>query len=242
MKKLLFLLSFLLIGTFAFAQDNQQSYSGTASASENSSTSYAAAFTAHSRDFFVIQFGYSGWNSNSDSLKTKGFSRAFNMALMYDFPISKSNFSFAAGLGISAASDFMDKNINIADSTTNQIRLSANKYNKYKLVTAYLEIPVELRFRAINDMGKKGFNAAVGLKFGTNVDAHAKGKRAINGNKEIEKIKDRQFFQKYRVAATARAGYGAFTIYGTYSLTNMFNANTGVTVNPYSIGICLSGL
>jgi hypothetical protein len=90
---------------------------------------------------------------------------------------------------------------------------------------------------------------AVGVKVGTLLDAHTKGKNlvnqtgnSINGSKYILKEKDKKFFNNTRLAPTLRVGYGPFTIYGAYQITNFFKEGLGPNVRPYSIGICLGGL
>ena len=60
-----------------------------------------------SRDYVMIQFGYEGWNGAPDSIKIGGVGRAFNAYLCYDFPLAKSNFSFAAGAGIGVSNIYL---------------------------------------------------------------------------------------------------------------------------------------
>ena len=58
----------------------------------------------------------------------------------------------------------------------------------------------------------------------------------------IYKEKETKFFQSSRVAAIMRVGYGNFTVFGSYTLTNFFKEGAGPSVRPYSIGLSLSGL
>ena len=64
-----------------------------------------------SRDFVMIQFGYSNWMNKPDSIKIGGFNRDFNAYVCYDFPIRKSHFSFAAGVGIGTSSIYFDNQV-----------------------------------------------------------------------------------------------------------------------------------
>src|SRR2546421_628905 len=61
-----------------------------------------------SRDFVMLQFTYEGWSKTPDSVKTGGVGRGFNGYLCYDFPIQKSSFSFAAGVGVGSANIYLD--------------------------------------------------------------------------------------------------------------------------------------
>ena len=43
-----------------------------------------------------------------DSVATTGFGRGFNGYICYDFPLGKSNFSFAAGIGIGTSNIYLN--------------------------------------------------------------------------------------------------------------------------------------
>ena len=101
-----------------------------------------------SRDYVMIQFGYDNWTNHPDSIKVNGLGRAFNAYLCYDFPIMKSNFSFAAGLGIGTSSIFLkDQQIVLTDTAASISFISEiEPYKKYKLTTSYIEAPFEIRY------------------------------------------------------------------------------------------------
>lgn len=197
-----------------------------------------------SRDFLMIQFLYSGWYNAPDSIKSKGFGRAFNAYLCYDFPIKKSHFSFAAGIGVGVDNIYLnDQEIILTDNdTTAQARFvnESRSYKRYKVTTTYLEAPFELRFFGNKMNRNKGFKAAVGLRVGTLVGAHTKGKE--DGTKIIYKTNTKNFLETWRFAGTARLGYGNFTLMGTYNLTNLYKENQGPALTPFSIGLCITGL
>lgn len=223
-----------------FAQQNQ-GYSGSVKADHEGISSIPVSY---SRDFLILQLGHDVWSGLPSGISTRGWNRDFNIALLYDFPFQQSHFSFALGLGVSTSNVFFKNyTLNVADSTSSQLHFTSDsKYSKYKIATTYLEIPLEFRFRQVAQNANKGFKLALGAKLGLNTDAHAKGKRVVAGFPEVEKFKTRRFFNPYRVAATARIGWGNFNLYGSYSLTPLFRQNAGLDVHTYSIGICLSGL
>lgn len=232
MKKILFTLGLAAVSFGVFAQEG------------GSPMNKAAKAVTHSRDFLMIQFGYDGWGGAPDSVKT-GFNRAFNIALMYDFPFKKSKLSVAAGLGISSSGVFLkDHIIPMEDPNVKEAKfVRSSTYKKYKVATTYLELPIELRYRSVPDNANKGFKAAVGVKVGTLMNAHIKGKNTINGDKNIVKEQTKRFFNPWRFAATARVGYGNFAVFGTYNLNPLFKDNSQFDdIRPYQIGICLSGL
>lgn len=197
----------------------------------------------YSRDYVMLQVGYNGWSGAPSDVKTGGLPRGFNFALMYDFPVPKSKLSLGIGLGVSSnGMSFSKQGVGIAD-TSSQLKFPADTTaRRFKLATTYLEIPLELRYRQYENNANKGFKVALGLKFGALVNAHTKRVAAVSGYKTVEKISDKRFFNNYRIAATARVGWGNFSLYGSYSLTPLLKQGAGPSINPYEIGICLSGL
>jgi hypothetical protein len=194
-----------------------------------------------SRDFVMLQLGYDAW-MKPDSVKTTGIGRAFNAYLCYDFPIKKSNLSFAAGLGIGTSNIYLDnQQLSYVDSnSTVHFINEAKDYKKYKVSTAYLEAPFELRYFGNKENRNKGFKAAIGLRAGTLIGAKTKGR--INGTKINEKLLRKDRFENWRFAGTVRLGWGNFSVFGAYNINNLFKENQGPEITPYSVGICLTGL
>lgn len=197
-----------------------------------------------SRDFLMIQGTYSGWLNAPDSIKTTGISRGFNVYVCYDFPIKNSNFSFAGGIGIGTDNIYLkDQEIVLNDNDSiNQARFinETRNYRRYKLNTAYLEAPFEIRFFGNKENRNKGFKAAVGLRVGTLVGAHTKGKE--DGTKIVYKVNTKRYLENWRFAGTVRLGYGNVTLLGTYNLTNLYKNNSGPQITPFSLGLCITGL
>ncbi|HVI46328.1 MAG TPA: porin family protein [Chitinophaga sp.] len=233
MRKIISTLALVALSLGVFAQEG------------GSPMNKAVNRVTHSRDFLMIQLSYDGWAGAPDSIKT-GFNRGFNIALMYDFPFKKSPLSVAAGLGISTSGVFLkDHTFDIAGKVNPNTPTfpASNSYKRFKVATTYLEIPIELRFRAVPDNANKGFKAALGVKVGALLDAHTKGKNnGGNGNKNTEKDANKGFFNPWRFSATARVGYGNFALFGAYSLNPMLKDNSNLDIRPYQIGICVSGL
>lgn len=196
-----------------------------------------------SRDFVMIKLTSSGWANQPDSLKTKGIGRGFAASVMYDFPIKKSNFSFAAGLGINVQNVFFDgQNINFKDTGTRAIFFNSAAYKRYKFTTTHLELPLEIRFFGNNKNRNRGFKAAIGTNVGLFMGSHTKGVSGKGGSKLTDKVNTKRFIQQWSFAPTIRIGYGNLSVYGSYSLTPLFKDGAGPQVLPYSFGICLTGL
>lgn len=207
-------------------------------------------------DHFMLQYGITNWAGKPDSINTKGFSRSFNMYFMIDMPFKTDpRFSVAFGPGFGTDHIFLNStNISLTDQA-NPLRFQnlkdTNHFNKYKLTTAFLELPVELRF-VLNPLNSdKSFKVALGAKIGTLVSAQTKGKNWVdkNGNtiagtsdKFTQKQKDKFYFNGNRLSGTLRIGYGILSLYGSYQLGSIIKEGQGPQVKPYTIGITLSGL
>ncbi|RAJ85330.1 outer membrane protein with beta-barrel domain [Chitinophaga dinghuensis] len=233
MKKIIFTLGLIAASLGVFAQD------------AGSPMNKAMNSVTHSRDFLMIQVAYDGWAGSPDSVKT-GFNRGFNIAFMYDMPLKKSNFSIAPGIGISTSGVMLkDHSMDVAGRVNaTDVTFPYTTTNKrYKVATTYIEIPVELRYRSVPDNANKGFKAALGVKIGALVDAHTKAKfTGPNGGKTTDKERNKEFFNPWRFAATARVGYGNFALFGSYSLNPLLKNSDKYDIRSYQIGIALSGL
>jgi hypothetical protein len=202
-----------------------------------------------SRDFVMLQVSYDNWMNTPDYVKIGGIGRGFNAYLCYDFPINKSNFSFAGGLGIATNNVYFKDQLLILNSNSSSAvfqnvdtAVGQDLYQKSKYSTAYLEVPLELRFFGNKENRNKGFKAAIGLKVGLLVGAHTKNVNSLSGVSLVEKVNTRRYAETWRFSPTARIGWGNFSVFGAYSLTKLFKNNEGPAVNPYSIGICITGL
>src|ERR1700748_736870 len=101
MRKSLALLAILIASSSVlFAQDLA-----------SNSTNSTPAIIKPARDFVMLQFNYNNWLNKPDSVKTKTLGFGFNAAVCYDFPIKKTNLSFAAGLGINTQVIYLDQQV-----------------------------------------------------------------------------------------------------------------------------------
>lgn len=206
-------------------------------------------------DHVVVQLSSDRWLNAPDSIdnKRKGSSRGANVYFMLDKPFkSNPKLSIAFGLGFSTSHIFFDKlRANIEGNTpvlSFESLDSSSRYKKYKVSTSYLELPLELRYSSNPEKANKSFKIAVGLKIATLLNAHTKGKelQSSDGSKlndVVEKINSKSYFNTTRVAATARVGYGNFSIFGSYNLNpSLFKDNTTAPMKLLQVGLTLSGL
>jgi Outer membrane protein beta-barrel domain len=208
--------------------------------------------SSRANDHFMIQLGYAGWSNMPDSIKTSGLARTGNVYFMFDFPFKTNNkLSVAIGAGIGTDNIYFSKtgiNMRSTGSTMTFSDLTDTSYfKKYKLTTAFLEAPIELRYVANPGKSDKSFKFAIGAKIGTLLGAKTKGKKFyddVTGNtlEYTEKVASKRFFSSNRLAVMGRVGYGNFSVFGTYQVNAFIKEGVGPDVRPFSIGLTFSGL
>lgn len=245
MKKIVFAVISCLLFSIAFSQDTLQT---------SSANTKKITLTNRPNDHLLIQLSSDHWSSMPDSIKShqKGFSRGFNAYFMIDKPFRSSpKYSLAFGIGISTSNIFF-KGENIDLKTTSSLLPftpvdSTNHFKKYKLTTAYLEVPLEFRYSSNPVDPNKSFKIALGAKVGALVNAHTKGKTLQDKNNNtinsyILKENSKRLMDGTRFMATARVGYGIISLFGNYELNNVLKDGAGPAMHLYQVGITFSGL
>lgn len=249
------LLAFLASASFA-QTDSTVIFNDTAATKASKKFLNKIDLSNRPNDHFMLQYGLDTWGDVPDSVKPSGFSRHFNVYIMLDKPFKNSqHMSIGVGVGIGSSNIFFDdKYVNLKSQTTtlpftNVSASNVNRYKKFKLTTVFAELPVELRFAGNPVTPDKGFKAALGVKVGTLLNQHIKGKDAINssgtslyGTKYIMKENNKRFVNSTRFAATGRIGFGNVSIDASYQITNFLKEGVGPDIKPFTIGITISGL
>jgi hypothetical protein len=207
-----------------------------------------------SADHFMIQLANNFWTGAPDSVssRVKGFSRSANVYVMYDKQFKNNpKFSIAGGVGVGTTNIYfskMEAKIAASGNKLPFIRTDTGfNYKKFKISTTYLEIPLEIRFISNPDMPNKAIKAAIGVKVGTLLNAHTKAKTLQNSagtklNGIAVKESAKTFFNGTRISATARVGYGIYSLFGSYGVTNVFKDGVAADIKSFQVGICISGL
>ncbi len=203
-------------------------------------------------DHLMVQLGYTGWAGKPDTINTGGFSKSINVYFMLDLPF-KSAPKLSAGIGVGISSDHIIFRKTYVDikNTVATLRFvdqaDTNYFKKTKLATTYLEAPLELRYVADPDNSDRSWKGAIGVRVGTMLNAHTrnrtlKSRSGTTLNDYTFKESSKRYFNTTRIVATARVGWGHFSLYGSYQLTNLFKDGVAAEIRPYSIGLTLSGL
>ncbi|GAC1382129.1 MAG: hypothetical protein NVSMB45_07870 [Ginsengibacter sp.] len=205
-------------------------------------------------DHLMFQLSSDHWTNMPDSIKShqSGFSRGFNAYVMFDKPFrTNPKFSLGIGVGVSTSNiAFKNMNVDIKSAST-KLPFSAvdstNHFKRYKLSLGYLEAPIELRYSSNPEENNKSWKIALGVKIGTLVNVHTKGKDLYDKNNRVlntytEKESNKRFFNSTRISTTARIGYGIFSIFGSYQIGNVIKDVAGPPIKAYQIGLSISGL
>jgi hypothetical protein len=210
------------------------------------------SFMSRTGDHFMIQLSNDHWIGAPDSLNFKGLARGANVYIMLDKRFKGSQqFSVAFGLGVGTSNMYFRRTTVDIKSQSNKLPFnnldSQSYFKKFKVTTAFLEVPLELRFVANPEKEGRSVKVAIGVKVGTLLNAHTKGKNLMdkNGislNNYIVKENSKRFFNTTRIAGTARIGYGNFSLFGSYQFNNIFKDGVAAEMKLFQIGLCISGL
>jgi hypothetical protein len=237
MKKLLFIV-FALVTISASAQEKKKK----------------GGFMTRTGDHLMLQLTSDHWTGVPDSIKSRmnGIARGAGLYVMLDQRFKGSpQWSVAFGLGVGTSNIYFKNMVVDIKSRTNTLPFrnvdSVDHFKKYKLTTAYLEIPLELRFTVDPENESKSIKAALGVKVGTLLNVHTKGKTLLDKNSATlnsytAKETGKGFFNSTRLAATARIGYGNFSLFGSYQLNNIFKDGVAADMKLFQIGLNFSGL
>jgi hypothetical protein len=191
-----------------------------------------------------------------DSLWISPFSRGFDVALMYDIPLGRSMFSFATGVNFSFENIFTNQfvrdsaggnsiyfdNINAMINRDNPA--TKRDWQKAKIATAIIELPVEFRFR-LKPHKRNTFKIALGFKLGYVIDTWQKyeGPNYLPGedlNTNLRQVTyDVPAVSRLRYGVYGRIGYSRFSAFVHYSISPFFENKSqfaGKTGNVFTIG------
>lgn len=147
------------------------------------------------------------------------------------------NWNLKYGIGIEMYNFRFEQPISFRNTPGNYVFFDNVNFSKNKLYVAYLTIPVQLNYQA-NPENRKSFYASIGLSGGYLLESRTKqisaerGKQKVNGNFDLNNVK---------AATIGELGIGSLRLYGSYSLTNLFDKKlTNFDMAPFAIGIRFS--
>jgi hypothetical protein len=204
----------------------------------------------------MIEFGYNWVKDHTPGIgfNTLG-SRTFNAYYLYEKNLGESAFSFHPGIGIGTEKYAFEQNLTLGyglDSIGNDevqyVALDSiygigTSYKKSQINANYFDIPIEFRWRSKKYDPKGSFKVTVGGKVGFLFGSKTKVKYAENG--ETKKTKQKETFElnAIRYGVYGKVGYGGFSAFYYYSLSDLFNKDKGpmrTTMYPMTFGLSLA--
>lgn len=161
----------------------------------------------------------------------------------------KSSFSIAIGCGIGANN--YHNNCIPYNSINNTYPYNVDsiyfsqipgdyEYIKNKLTTAYVDIPLEIRYRTKPNLKNRNFKVAIGGKFGYMISSYIKYKgedfRALSSKTVKFKEYNIDNLYDFRYGAFLRVGYGKINFIINYTLSPLFEKDKGPDMIPVSFG------
>jgi hypothetical protein len=186
------------------------------------------------------------WLNMPDSLKSRAINQGANVFVMYNVPFGKSNFSMAAGLGISTHNLYGNFLVNSKPDSTWMVKIPDSiSYKRSKITTAYLELPVEFRYK-----NKIKLTVALGFKGGLLIGSNTKyvgdgGIQTVNYSVPEDNGKTRiriwgiENLTKFIYGPTLRIGYRWFNVNAFYMISTLFEKDRGPDMYPITVGIVL---
>ncbi|WP_152425208.1 outer membrane beta-barrel protein [Nafulsella turpanensis] len=172
-------------------------------------------------------------------------SKSVGIYYLYTIPLGDSKFSFNAGLGLGLEKYQFSNNTILTYKDADEIPgfeseipilvmdsvqdvYNTPTWEKNRLAANYVDIPLEFAFNSNKSNPAAGLSVALGGKIGVLYAAHTKVKYELPGG-ETRKVKDeRQWgLNRFRYTTYTRIGYGAFSVFLEYQLSDLFDTEFG---------------
>lgn len=199
--------------------------------------------------FAGIDFGVNGFVSPKQSIDLqqeadflelnyrKSFEVSFNLWEKY-MPIWEEKIGLVTGVGIKYNNYDLVKDVIVVNQMDSTFAVTDpnRSINKNKFKTSAIHVPLMLETNLGKD-AKHSFHLAAGGTVTYIVNSRTKQKYKEDGKSFKKKDKNDFNVNPFQFAATARVGYGDFTLYATYNLTPLFENNKGPEVIPFTVGV-----
>jgi hypothetical protein len=179
-------------------------------------------------------------------VKARTINQGFNIFGTYNMPFGKSNFGFSIGLGVTTHNIYGDFLVNYKNDSTKLVKIPDSvDYKRSKIMLAYLEVPLEFRFKSNNDI-----SVGLGFKAGLLVGSSSKyvgpggittpyGDVLKSTDKMRVKFHSVKNLESLIYGPTVRFGYKWINVNACYLLSSLFKKGSGPEVIPLSIGFTL---
>ncbi|MCA6363434.1 MAG: DUF2807 domain-containing protein [Bacteroidetes bacterium] len=201
-----------------------------------------------------LDFGVNGYLSADNQIQLPNGFEPFelNYAKSYVFGwnmfqknlhIYRNNLNLGTGLGLTWYHYNFKGNYTLASNVPFQTSAfdSTRNFSRNRLNMCYVNVPLFLEYNSNNNDADHSFHVAAGMQFGYNIFRNkVKQRFEMDGQTQKRTFKDSYNVNPFRFDAIARIGYGEFTLFGSYSLTTLFEREKGPVFYPWSAGLSLN--
>ncbi|RED91589.1 outer membrane beta-barrel protein [Marinoscillum furvescens] len=194
----------------------------------------------------MIDFGFNRWSEEPDNLPL-GFLGSNSVGIYYNRRLRfNDHISFHPGIGFTFEKyAFEDRYtwLRDDDGTVDFDSLSGVGFRKNKLVSNYLEIPIEFRIHPLGTVNGEGFFIGIGAVGGMRIGSHTKIKYDIGEDTVKEKLYDGFGLSDFRYGLQGRLGFRAIHVFYKYWLNDVFSTSPDANKSPqaWTVGINFSG-
>ncbi len=208
---------------------------------KNQNSPARSRFKGHWTGFYYGFVNASGTPDFMDLDWAGSFNMQFNF-LKHSINLSpRNNMGLVVGLGFDyQRMKFADKNLTVTTEQGHLVPVSLealgiNNVKRSTFKTLYLSIPLlyEVQFPA-----RYRKNLYVSAGFVGGIRMHSKTKVVYRDHgKHKRKEKDSFNMIPFKADVTGRIGYRGVSVWGSYTLTNMFKGGHGPEIHPYTVGV-----
>lgn len=158
--------------------------------------------------------------------------------LQHNFHIYKNYVNLCTGLGFQFNTWALRNKVTL-DPDSSFVTATYNNdfsYKKNVLKASYVNIPLILEFNT-SKRANKSFHVGFGVTGGYKLGSRTKQEFEYDGYDHEVRRKDDYNLNPFKVQAIAQIGYSWLNLYGTYSLTPMFENGKGPELYPFTLGI-----
>lgn len=170
---------------------------------------------------------------------SKSFGWGINFADV-DINLAKNKLFLVTGLGLHFHNYRFQNNTTLR-TDTNYIAAFTDTlvtFKKNTLKTFYITAPLLFEFNTSNKT-EDCFHFAIGAMVGYKLGSKTKQVFEQNNKQFRLKLRDDYNLSPFKLDAVFGVGYGNFTIFSTYSISEMFQKNKGPKLYPFTIGILI---
>lgn len=189
-------------------------------------------------DQFYFGLTYNMLQNKPGGLSQSGFSNGLSLGFLRDMPVNKAR-TYAVALGVGVAYNSFNQNMLVsqdADGYHYQI-LDGVSYDKNRLTTFNIEVPLELRWRTSTPQSHRFFRLYAGIKLSYSVY-----NRSVFKGEETIKVVNNPDLSKFKYGVYLATGYNTWNFYVYYGISPLYNSDAKIdgetiTMNTVQLGL-----